>query len=260
MSVRSLFSLFLLVLPLLSSCNRTIPNTADQQIADRQYYARKAFREQLASKGRLFDGAVIDEPAPDDLVLMIEEDPMGEWQRLPHETVEQWFARIYRELVRRHEIILDLEQNLDALSLEESEKVTRLQESVRKSEELRAMLEVWEEPADSSFASGDSGAGFREGEIALKEIEASATSLPRDPGFMIHLVKKGETLYSIAQHYYGDGEMAREILLWNQGWIRSPYELLAGSGIILFPKDAQHKKQQVVDTYLRKLEAQENNG
>lgn len=244
------FSLLLLSLALVTGCtNKQVANSAEQRYADQQHYARRAFRAQQADREHPFDAAIIDEPVPDDLILLIEEDPMSNWRRLPHETVDQWYGRIYRALVSNHEQLVALEIELEALSEQEREHINALQVSVKKSAKLRALLEEWEDPVDSSQlgqGSGRLGTG----------IAISHPSLLK-PEFMVHLVRQGETLYSIANYYYGDGKLARDILLWNQGWIRSPYDLLAGTGLILFPKDARHKKQQVVDAYLQKLESLE---
>ncbi len=40
---------------------------------------------------------------------------------------------------------------------------------------------------------------------------------PVPAGEMVHVVKKGETLYSIARHYFGDGKHVRQILDANPG-------------------------------------------
>lgn len=253
------FSRSLLVFTLMLSfaataCSRRVPNTADQQIADRQYYAREAYREQHIKRNAPMDSPYLDEASPQDLVLNLEEDPLSQWRRQAHETVEQWLDRLHRELRSNHEKMLGLEQELEKLSEEESSWLGELHAAVRRSEELRHMLEEWEEPADEFAANSSDG---RSNDNGANNAAQSARKKVEAPGFMIHLVQKGETLYSIAQYYYDDGSRSRDILLWNQGWIRSPYELLAGTGIVLFPDDAKEKKQQVVDAYLHKLESVE---
>lgn len=250
----SLLLPFLLTSLAMSACSRRVPNTADQQIADRQYYAREAYREQHIKKNAPFDSPYLDEPTEDDLVLNLEGDPLKDWRRQSYESVEEWLDRLHRELVSNHQRILLLEEKMDSLTTEEEGWLNELHASVVRSEELRRMLEEWEEP--ETAAEELPATALKEQGVADTGSRTGSERLD-PPEFMIHLVQKGETLYSIAQFYYDDGKKARDILLWNQGWIRSPYELLAGTGIVLFPEDAKEKKQQVVDAYLHKLESVE---
>ena len=75
----------------------------------------------------------------------------------------------------------------------------------------------------------------------------SASSAP----FTIYMVQHGETLFSIAMKHYGSSDMVKEIMLWNQGWIRSSDELIAGMGLVLFPLDSEQKNKQIVEQYLQ---------
>lgn len=240
------------VFPLLVACEHATSNPTAQQQADSQYYARRAYREQQMLKEEMATPPQLNEISPEDLVLNLEGDPLSHWRRRTHETVDQWLARLHRELLKNHEVLLGLEAELEAFQDDEEDQLSQLHEVIRKNEQLRTLLEQWSEPEESEAAIASTNSSI--GSSAPQALSQAPMS---DPGFTIHLVREGDTLWSIAEHYYGDGKMSREIMLWNQGWIRSPYELLAGTGLILFPENAKQKKQQVVDTYLQKLEAQE---
>ena len=235
----------------LTGCEHAFDNPSAQQQADCQHYARRAYHEQQLLKDEMAMPPQLNEVSAEDLVLNLEGDILSPWRRKGHETVDQWLARLHRELLKNHEIILGLESDLESLEGTEEDQLSQLHGLIRKNEQLRTMLEQWSEPDESEAKIA--GAEAMHGATAP---EASSRLPMPAPSFTIHLVRPGETLWSIADHYYGDGKMSREIMLWNQGWIRNPYELLAGTGLILFPEGARQKKQQVVDTYLQKLEAQ----
>ena len=64
----------------------------------------------------------------------------------------------------------------------------------------------------------------------LQEVKAE----PARPENITHLVKEGETLYSIALRYLGDGKLFTVIA--NENGIKDPDWILAGSTIIIQPK------------------------
>ena len=50
---------------------------------------------------------------------------------------------------------------------------------------------------------------------------------------MKHTVKEGETLFSLAQHYYKDGARFVEIYLANQETLREPDRLEPGTVLVI---------------------------
>lgn len=52
-------------------------------------------------------------------------------------------------------------------------------------------------------------------------------------GSRTHVVQKGDTLYSIARRYYGDGKRWREILDANSNRVKNPQSLKVGTKLII---------------------------
>jgi hypothetical protein len=66
-------------------------------------------------------------------------------------------------------------------------------------------------------------------------------------------VRSGDTLFSIANEYYNEPDKIKEIVLWNQAWVRFPEEILAGLALILFPEESTYKNPKVVENYIQRL-------
>ena len=47
--------------------------------------------------------------------------------------------------------------------------------------------------------------------------------------------------------------MVREIMMWNQGWVRDSNHLIAGLGLVLFYDTNEQQGQKIVDNYLKQL-------
>ncbi len=72
--------------------------------------------------------------------------------------------------------------------------------------------------------------------IALSDDKAPAepVEIGRFPG-RIHLVQAGDTLYSLAERYYGHGKFYRKIRDANRNRLADPNELPAGMKLIIPP-------------------------
>lgn len=197
-------------------------------------YVQRAYREQRDGRAERLAVPSQDEQDGSRLVLQIE-PPLEkrEWQRRPFETIDNWLDRLRRILLSNQDLINELRAEYAELDKGKQEHIAKLQTLVNRNERLRAELS---QPVSEKRS-------------VAKMVPTPAPTAP----FTVHVVKRGETLFSIAMAHYGTGAMVKEIMLWNQGWIRDPHELVAGMGLVLFPFNAGDTKQKVVDQYLRQV-------
>lgn len=205
--------------------------------ANRNDYARRAYREQQELARLDLSPPYQEEITEEDLVLALEEADLT-WERYPYETVEEWVDRLQSILRVNRDALLLLMEQYETLENQERGLARSIQELSRQNESLRKELSD-RDPSSSETM----------GSLAM-----SSSAQQEYAPFTLHLVQRGETLYSIARHYYNNPEMVSSILLWNQGWIRHPEELVAGLSLVLFPEGYELQDTQVVDRYLRELE------
>ena len=199
-------------------------------------YLRQALQEQEAMQSQAPQAPELDEASTEDLVLNLQDRSYPEeWDQQSYESVSEWLLRIREMLELNDSALTAAKVNLESLTSQEQDLVDKVQGLIRQNEGIRTHLS---NPNRSAF-----------GQTNSQPQETSAgTSVP----FTIHLVAKDETLFSIAETYYGSGAWAKDIYLWNQGWVRNPNDLMAGVGIVLFLEGSK-KEQKIVDTYLRRL-------
>lgn len=238
----------LIALVLFSSCQRYYPTDhAAQRRVDANYYARKHYVEEEMRKAEMDDDDTFTlGMAESELTVNIDDEdvPQG-WIRLPYETVDDWVSRVVSILERNHYFIEDLQAALSRVESQESTAVAKLHHLIQQNESLRGEI--------SDFGTPEREKAVEDGSFAHDDTVVR-TPYTTPANFKIHMVRSGETLYSLALKYYSRSERTRDLILWNQGWIRSPEELLAGSALILFPDNAPEKTQQVVDLYIENLE------
>jgi len=203
----------------------------------RKEYTDYAQRAYLDEREDCFDTLAV--PLQDEVLsdnLLLELGPCltkDEWLKQPCETIEEWLNRLRRELLANQDLIHDLHNELKELKEEKGEYNASIKSLIDRNEQLRA-----------------EASNLPEDEVP----QQSVASLPPAP-FTIHVVQRGETLHSIAMKHYGDDAMIESIMLWNQGWLRAPHELIAGMGLVLFPSETQENSQEVVDRYLQETAA-----
>lgn len=208
------------VISLFSSC---------QHRKKHQDYAQRAYSEQQAERSERLLAPSQDETDNSDLVLELQPPiEKKEWQRRPYETVDSWLERLRHYLLANEDLINDLCRQKEGVDQEQQKHGGKMKALIDRNEQLRAEINYSEVP-----------------------IIAQTTTFESSPApFSIHVVRRGETLFSIAMENYGSGESVRDMMLWNQGWIRQPDELVAGVGIVLFPEGSQDTNNAVVDQYL----------
>lgn len=208
-----------------------------QERADQQEFARQAFREQRLKKELIDDGQRWDQLEEDQLLVSIEEDDEAKWARLPYETVDDWLERIFATLREQNDELRELEGRLESLQDTERRQIGEIQQLLQVQQELRETVAEVESRRQAQL-----------------ENEFQVTSEQPVPRFFVHLVRPKDTLFSIAMHYYNDSSMVKEILRWNQRWVRSEYELVAGLALMLFPADASDNNPQVVEKFIEEME------
>jgi hypothetical protein len=203
------------------------------QSKDRADYTRRAYHQQQREEQAESDLEVrLDQPIEGTDVVVIDQFEEDPFPRLPWESIEEWTDRLQKQLLLNHDTVTRLEDELDEIEARETGLSKQLQVVVAMNERLRTRLSDVVPPATEEASHDDFFA-----------------SLP-PPTFRVHLVKKGETLYSIAVSQYKDPGRVRDILLWNQGWLRDPHEMTAGLALVLFSEQAGEKNEQIVENYV----------
>lgn len=161
------------------------------------------------------------------------------WERRGEETVSEWVRRI-EESMRENEDLLNLQKQRHALLKEEEAKYR---------DEIRQIAQrtlYWE----SQLQEGKTSVvGLKRENRSQKKFLSKGQLAP----FTLHLVRKGETLYSIASKYYADSGKVEEIFSWNQGWLENREKVLAGMGLVLFFTDfAEKADPKFVETFLKR--------
>ncbi len=143
------------------------------------------------------------------------------WHQHPYETPNDHIKRLESLASAENEAIDLLEEELACLLQKKTsilEKISRLQGQ--------------KEKLESTF---------------LKE-PSPFTPSP----FTLHLVRPGDTLYRLALHYYGSGELFTSIAHWNAAWVKDPNKITAGMALLLFPDPNQIVKKSSIEEYLGK--------
>lgn len=175
----------------------------------------------------------LDDPKEKELFvsLNLQEEPL--LQKKAYESIDQWVDRLdalmrsqQNAIDHRQKKLLDLNERQEGLS-------ARVYDLSLRNEVLKKTLSA---PLEQQ-------ARMEEG----KKINVSQAD------FEFVLIRKNDTLFSIAMKEYEDAEMVKEIALWNQGWIRHPDDVLAGLSLILFPIEAKERNPLIVEQYLEKL-------
>ncbi|MCB1134621.1 MAG: LysM peptidoglycan-binding domain-containing protein, partial [Chlamydiia bacterium] len=196
----------------ISICAAALLSSCSGCYEPRNYYAEEAFLRQRYERERVGASQVVDEVVREDLVVDLESDMRPEWQRKGYETVDEWQARLEALLYLHRDQILALRETVDDLEGREKDLIDKIQRYRKSNDQLRNQVEEAQAPERRSQKK-QSGSTYH----------ASIPDLP----FNVHLIRKGDTLYSIAMHYYKDGSRVHDIMHWNQGWLRYAERILA---------------------------------
>jgi hypothetical protein len=198
-------------------------------------YAERAFLDQQVKRQHHASEPHYDEVRSSEITLEDDEDE-GILERKAYESVDAWKRRVYDTLEMNKDSLSIAREELETINKEEKDVIKRINVLLHYNKKLQEAIE--------NPSSGQDSDKFREEVL---------TSLP----FFIHLVEKGETLYSLSHNYYDSGRYAKDIALWNQGWVRHPDDILAGLGVVIFPNVAKEKDASVVERYIKTLRVQD---
>lgn len=175
----------------------------------------------------------IDDPGEKELFLnaSLRQEPL--LQKKSYETIDQWVDRLDSLIRSQQNAIKHREKKLAQLNEREESLSQRVYDLSLRNEVLRKSLSA---PLEKQ-------ARMEEGQ----RIQVASAD------FEFVLIRKNDTLFSIAMREYEDPEMVKEIAIWNQGWIRHPDDVLAGLSLILFPLEAKERNPLIVEQYLEKL-------
>jgi hypothetical protein len=215
-----------------------IGSTACTQKKTWPNYAQEAYLEQRARMLTEPKPPNVDQESKDDLIVEVEPseyDPM--WHRKNFETIEQWLERINILIQSNQEIIQVAQNEMEDVQAKNRLIQDQMQDLSRQSQIMKQQLLDPEK---------------------LKQ-DVTIPKLVKGLPFLIHLVEEGETLFSIANRYYGKNQKQKiaEIMRWNQGWIRNEDTLMAGLGLLLFPEDAKEKDPDAVSSMMKKIKIKE---
>jgi hypothetical protein len=189
---------------------------------------KKAYDQQKAAKSMPLE-VTDNEFNESDLIIEPSYKIRSEWKRQAYESNQEWLERLQAILEQGYSIL-----DLDELYLGELSK-----------EKESVIAEIQKLRTSNNSMEGTLLEGSLEGIAKLQQpgTRQQSSQLP----FLVHLVKPGDTLYSIAMKYYQSGEMVDEILSWNQAWIRHSDEIVAGMGLVLFVNDTTANMKTVND-------------
>ncbi|MDF2549792.1 MAG: hypothetical protein K0S07_859 [Chlamydiales bacterium] len=167
------------------------------------------------------------------MIEVVEEDP-PHWQRQPYETIDDWTLRLQEQLSLNDLILNGLKENYEELTLKESETAEAIQDLIYKNQQMGTLLTQ------------------EKSQAARREKKLFGVNLPAPP-FSFYLIKPKDTLYSIALKRFRNKEAMQNILLWNQGWIRYPTEIVAGQCLILFHEEGANRSLETANHYFKSL-------
>lgn len=200
-------------------------------------YAKQAYLEQKLEKNSPLEIPDISEQGMESLTLEIpESDYPADWDRAPFENIDEWAERIQTQLEINQLAIIEAKKTYEDLGKQEREKSEKIRELISQNEKIKEVLDHVSKNLTQSESS-----------------KKSLSELFERPPFIIHLVRKDETLYSIAMQYFNNSNKVKDIILWNQGWVQDPRSLQAGLGLALFFDSEKEQGQKVVDQYIQGL-------
>lgn len=196
-------------------------------------YATRAYDEQHAKQKMAVTPHSLNQQSKEDLLVDLKAQYFDQdWCQQPYEGVDEWLARMHEMLALNEDALRGERDDLKDLQEKQNECLEKIRYLVNQNETIKRKVANPEAVEKQSI-----------------DVETE-TRLP----FVIHLVKEGDTLYSIAKQYYRSTAILNQIIQWNQGWIRSKDDILAGLGIVLFSEDTIDKGPGAIDHYLEQMD------
>ncbi|MDF2576981.1 MAG: hypothetical protein K0S74_465 [Chlamydiales bacterium] len=235
-SLKSFCSLSLVLSAILQlvACQRSIKNPN---------YAQKAYLSERAAQELPPSEVTLNQPTRDDIRMLPHDYRYDAWEKQAYESIDQWSERLQENLELNQDLFIEKQQQYESTRAEELIYLQKIQHMKKLNVEMEQFISA------RQTASAD----------PTKEQQLTGVTITgQRPPFTVHLVTKGETLYSISAKYYGSGDKVKDIMLWNQGWIRSPNNLMAGLALVLFFDDLSvHSSQNILNTYIQTIQEQD---
>jgi LysM repeat protein len=197
--------------------------------APTSYYAERAYRDNQEILKT--PSAFPDTNRYEEAIIPLSPDDRTKWEMQSYETIDDWSNRIARSLTTNQEV-LDQDKEELAMLIEKEQSL---------SEDIQSLLQVNEQLEQH----------ISENRSAFKKAEGT---LHLVPPFKIHLVQRGETLYSLAMKYYGSADAIPTIMQWNRGWIRYPNVLLAGTPLVLYSNLKETNNSSKMSRFITSLQ------
>jgi hypothetical protein len=201
-------------------------------------YAQAAYRqEQSARISSQVTPVSMDQKTREDLRLDEPNFDINYLEQKQSESYSEWKKRIKEQFLQNRDLYTYFYQEFERLEALRQTHQKELEEIKQINTTLEGRIKGYHESPE------------------LAKSDPTFAALSQKIPFTIHLVQPNETLYSISQAYYGTGDKVDDIISWNQGWIRSPQQLLAGLTLVLFFQDRQAERgQTTVNKYIREIQ------
>lgn len=216
------FTLAILGLPLLfGGCMPTK--------APRANYAKRAYLKQQEEPSS--SSHFPSENRIEKALLNLEPNTRKLWAKQDYETLDSWILRLENTLSENAKNLNNQRHSYEALKEKENNLSNRMESLIEKNNSISATLQD------------------------ILTINAKNTSsLALIPPFKIHLVREGDTLYSIANKYYKSASAIPDIMDWNRGWIRYPNQIQTGIPIVLYNSLSVKKGNMKVFNFISHLD------
>lgn len=215
-------SLAILGLPLLfGGCSRQKLLSAD--------YAKRAYLKQQEEIETPSAFPAEDQSA--DVVVHLKSKSREHWKRQSYESLDRWISRLEKTLEGNQSKLSTLKNAYEALEEEELSFSNQVEKLTEDNNTIRTQLQ----------------------DVISKNIKNEQT-IKLAPPFRVYLVRKGDTLYSIAQKFYKTASAIPDIMNWNRGWIRYPNQIQAGTPLVLFNTLDEGRGNIKVFNFIRQLD------
>ncbi len=213
-------TLAILGFPLLfGGCTSPKPLNAD--------YAKRAYLKQqkelsapLPSENRI-EGALLN----------LQADRRAQWEKQDYETLDAWIQRLEEELKNNKQNLDIVQSEFESNTVKENSISNSIKGFIDRNNSMTATLQ-------DHLLKDSKGLKFAQ----------------LIPPFSVYLVRKGDTLYSIAQKFYKSSSAIADIMDWNRGWIRYPNQIQAGIPLVLYSSLSTKKGNVQVFNFIHHLD------
>jgi LysM repeat protein len=214
---------------LFPSCQKNPPHNTYSQRA----YLNEQSKQELSTLT-----TPMNQPTRNDLRVSLPNYQNDKWERQPYESLEAWAKRLREAVENNNDSFILLQDDYNRTHTEEQHLLQQIEEFKTTNVIIEKRIKEYQNNLNDNTTSS-----------------AQSFIVSQKIPFTIHLVAKNETLYSLAKLHYGNPAKVKDIIKWNQNWMRTPQTLMAGLGLVLFYEDTKAEKgQSIVNTYIREVQ------